>query len=444
MLPSFGKVYTFFDIKLSFIVSVLVFEAGSIACALARNSPTFILGRGIAGLGQAAMVAGGTVVVGYCVPIQKRAMYFALLTSMNGFASIVGPPLGGFFTDSPHLTWRFCFWINVPLGALVIGMGLYCFQQPVREPSKLTFREKLARMDLVGASLFIASMVCLFLALQRGGTQYPWSDRRVWGCLLAFGILLVMFTGLQIWLGKDATIPPHIITRRTIVASCLYTGLISAGFNTHAYFLPFYFQSAKGVSAEVSGLRLIPYLAFLMVIALVSGALLMMVGICVPFMIGGSIIFCISCGLLTTLEVTSSTATWAGYELLAGTGFGSTLQIAVVAIQAALPAPDQPVGSALFLFSNYMGGALGISIAENIFTSVLKEQLVIAAPDLDAAQIISAGATAIATTVPPALLSAVLGAYNIALSRAFLLPTMTAAIGFLCTFGVEWKNFKKG
>ena len=408
----------------------------------------------MAGIGQAAMVAGGTTVVGYCVPIQKRAMYFALLTSMNGFASIVGPPLGGFFTDSPHLTWRFCFWINVPLGAFVIGMGLYCFQQPVREASKLTFREKLARMDLVGASLFIASMVCLFLALQRGGTLYPWSDSRVWGCLLAFGILLAMFTALQIWLGKDATIPPHIITRRTIVASCLYTGVISVGFNTHAYFLPFYFQSAKGVSAEVSGLRLIPYLASLMVVALVSGALLMMVGICVPFMIGGSIVFCIASGLLTTLEVHSSTATWAGYELLAGTGFGSTLQIAVVAIQAALPAQDQPVsftfkkqsvpnltrqqvGSALFLFSNYMGGALGISIAENIFTSVLKEQLVVAAPSLDAAQVISAGATAIGTTVPPALLSAVLGAYNVAISRAFLLPTMTAAIGYLCTLGIE-------
>ena len=323
-------------------------------------------------------------------------------------------------------------------------MGLYCFQQPVREASKLTFREKLARMDLLGATLFIASMVCLFLALQRGGTQYPWSDSRVWGCLLAFGLLLVLFTGLQMWLGEDATIPPHIITKRTIIASCLYTGFISVGFNTHAYFLPFYFQSAKGVSAEVSGLRLIPYLASLMVIALVSGALLMMVGICLPFMWFGSVVFTIASGLLTTLEVSSSTATWAGYEFLAGTGFGSTLQIAVVAIQAALPAQDQPVGSALFLFSNYMGGALGISIAENIFTSVLREQLVIAAPGLDTARIISAGATAIPTTVPSALLPAVLEAYNIAISRAFLLPTMTAAIGFLCTFGIEWKNFKKG
>jgi hypothetical protein len=111
--PTWNKIYMYFNIKYTFVVAVLIFELGSLICAVAPNSSVLILGRAIAGVGQAALLAGGTIVITYRIPLEKRALYFALLQSINGIASVIGPPLGGVFTDSERLTWRFCFWINL-------------------------------------------------------------------------------------------------------------------------------------------------------------------------------------------------------------------------------------------------------------------------------------------------------------------------------------------
>ncbi|MCJ1382480.1 hypothetical protein MMC17_005593 [Xylographa soralifera] len=420
--PTFGKVYAYFNIKWTFAMSI------------------FIAGRAVAGVGQAALLSGGMTVIGYCVPLEKRAIYFAILSSMNGIASVIGPLLGGVFTDSARLTWRFCFWINVR--AIVIILGLFSFKSPV-QPPVMKLKDKLAKLDLVGAILFITGMTCLFMTLQRGGAQYPWSNIQAWGWLLGFGFAMILFVILQLRLGDDATIPPRIIGQKSIAFCCLFVCFISIGLSTHTYFLPFYFQSAKGVSAESSGIDLVPYLASLMVMALVVGALMIAVGYCVPFMWFGSVVFAIASGLLTTLKVNSSTATWAGFQVLAGSGYGSTLTLAAVAIQAALPDKDLPTGNALMLFNNFLGMALAVSIAQNVFSNVLEHQLEQIVPQLNTAAIISAGATAISTVVPPTQIDTVREAYNYALSKVFIAPIAGAVVAFVCTFGIKWQNIRK-
>ncbi|MCJ1472480.1 hypothetical protein MMC13_001128 [Lambiella insularis] len=440
--PTFGKVYAYFDIKRTFVASVLMFEIGSIICAAAPSSKAFILGRAVAGVGQAAMLAGAMTVIGFRIPLDKRAIYFAILSIMNGVASVVGPPLGGIFTDSEKLTWRFCFWINVPLGAIVIIIGWFCFENPDQPPPNLKLKDKLAKMDLIGASLFITSMTCLFIALQRGGTQYPWSNVAAWGWLLGFALTLITFAALQVKLRDNASIPPRILCQRYIAACCIYICLVSIGFSAHTYYLPFYFQSAKGVSAENSGVHMIPYLASLMASGLVAGGLMMVVGYCIPFLWAGAVIFAVGSGLLTTLNVDSSTATWAGYQFLAGTGFGSTINIAAVAIQVGLPPEDLSTGNGLMLFSNFLGGALGVSIAQSLFSNVLEQRLGQLGPSVNPHAVLAAGATAIPSAVPAALVDGVREAYAYAISKTFILPAAGASVAFFMTFGVSWVNIK--
>lgn len=111
--PTFGKIYSFFDVKIVFISSLLIFEVGSIVCATAPSSAAFIIGRAIAGLGAASLYSGGMTIIGYTVPLSRISIHLSLLSSMNGIANMAGPPLGGVFTSSETLTWRFCFWINL-------------------------------------------------------------------------------------------------------------------------------------------------------------------------------------------------------------------------------------------------------------------------------------------------------------------------------------------
>ena len=197
--PSFGKVYTYFNIKWTYLSALLIFELGSIICAAAKNSVMLIVGRAIAGAGAAALFSGGMTIVGFSVALRKRALYISLLSSMFGISSVVGPILGGVLTD--QATWRWCFWINLPFGAVALLTVFFFFKNPERPHTGMTFKEKINQIDLGGAFLLICGIVCLLLALQWGGTTYPWHDSKVWGCILGFGLIIGCFIALQFKLG---------------------------------------------------------------------------------------------------------------------------------------------------------------------------------------------------------------------------------------------------
>lgn len=212
----------------------MVFIIGSIICAVAPNSAVLIFGRAIQGCSTAGVFTGGLVIAGYVVSKQKVPLFISFISTMFMVASIVGPVLGGIFTES-SLTWRFCFWINlrefisassnhqpqptcfIPLGCgSTLGMlradtvaptaiSAVCllftflgFQEPARDTTKIPLKEKLVSLDPLGTCLILASMTCLVLALQWGGAVLPWSDSRVWGTLLGFGLLLLLFLLLQV------------------------------------------------------------------------------------------------------------------------------------------------------------------------------------------------------------------------------------------------------
>ena len=181
-----------------------------------------IIGRATAGAGASALFSGGMTIIGYSVALRKRPFYIAALSSMFGISSVIGPILGGVFTD--RLTWRWCFWINLPFGAIALGTVFFFFKNPVRKHSDLTFRGKLRQIDLLGAFLLICGIICLLLALQWGGSTYPWHNSKVWGCILGFGLIIIVLNGLQFHLGDRyaLTFSLMVVDRLTLMTELRY------------------------------------------------------------------------------------------------------------------------------------------------------------------------------------------------------------------------------
>lgn len=188
-----GKIYTFVSPKRVYLGSLVVFEVGSAVCGTAPNSTALIIGRAIAGLGNAGLFQGAVVIIVYIVPLHKRPQYMGLGGSMFGIASAIGPLLGGAFTDGPG--WRWCFYINLPCGLLVFLLLAIFLRIPpeMLKRDSTTWKEKASRMDPVGTFFFLPCIISLLLALQWGSVTYSWSNARVIVLLVLAGVLLVVF-----------------------------------------------------------------------------------------------------------------------------------------------------------------------------------------------------------------------------------------------------------
>ncbi|KAF2120820.1 MFS transporter [Lophiotrema nucula] len=438
--PSFGKIYTYFDVKYTYLFALLLFEVGSIICAAATSSPMFIIGRAVAGAGAAALFSGGMNIIGYSVPLRKRPIYIAALSSMFGIASVVGPILGGALTD--RVTWRWCFWINLPFGAVSLAVVFFFFSNPERQYSHMPIKDRIKQVDLVGALFLICAIVCLLLALQWGGQTYPWKNSKIWGTLLGFGLLIIVFIGIQIFQKDRATIPIRVFKQQTILVSCVFSALLSMALYTHIFYLPFYFQAIKGTTAEESGIRTIAYLVSITCSSIVIGGSITVMGYYSPFMWFGSAVFTIGSGMLYTLKVNSPAGQWIGYQILAGVGAGASVQIPFIAVQVVTNDKDMPTANACVMFFNSLGGAIAISIAQNIFVNSLAKEIPIYAPGIDPRIVIGAGATHVRQVVPANFLAGVLQAYNKSIMNAFVVSIATAGLAVLVSFGMEWKSVK--
>ena len=219
--------------------------------------------------------------------------------------------------------------------------------------------------------------------------------------------------------------------------------------DTHIYYLPFYFQAVRHTSASASGVRLLPYLIAVFTTALVSGALITKAtrGYYLPFLTLGAAILTAGCALISTLRPQSTEPQWFGYEVLTGIGFGMSFQIPYSAVQVVLSPEDLPIGNALIVFFQALGGALAVGIGQNVLSNTLLQQLKQKLPQLDASAVVAAGATnvgeSVASVSSPALVEGVRDAYSLALSRTYILPIVAAGVAVLVSLGVENRSVKK-
>lgn len=232
----FGRIYKFYSVRWVFLITIIVFEVGSAICGAAPNSPVFIVGRAIAGVGGAGIWTGSMMSMMPMVPLHKRPMFQGLFGMVFGISSVVGPLLGGAFTE--RVTWRWCFYLNLPVGAVAFVM-LFFFMHPAnpkREPA--TVKQQIVRLDPLGTFFFVPSVVCLLLALQWGGSTYEWSNWRIIVLFVVFGITAITFAVVQVKMPESATLPVRIIKQRTMLAGTFVMLFLSGGMLLVVYYLP--------------------------------------------------------------------------------------------------------------------------------------------------------------------------------------------------------------
>lgn len=439
----YGRIYTFYSPKWVFMSAIALFEIGSAVCGAAPNSTAFIIGRAISGLGCSGIFSGAITIMMNVLPLQQRPKWMGLNGAVFAIASVVGPLLGGVFTSK--VTWRWCFYINLPIGAVSVAVVLLVLKvdAPMAAAGK-SLREKLLQLDPVGTMLFLPSIVCLLLALQWGGAQYSWSDGRVIALLVVFAALILAFAGLQVWHSDaHATIPTRIITQRSIAAGLWYTVCVGGSFGLAIYYLPIWFQAIKGVDAIQSGIRTIPLVLALVVAAMAAGLSVSKLcrGYYTPFLLAASVVMPIGTGLLTTFTPGTGSGAWIGYQVLLGLGIGLGMQQANLAAQTVLPRADVASGTSLMFFGQSLGGAVFLSVGQNVLSSRLIANLRGAGFRLGAQQIVNAGATDIRRLVPEDQLPSFLQIYNDAITKGvFLVALVLACLAFFGAAAMEWRS----
>ncbi|CAK5272638.1 unnamed protein product [Mycena citricolor] len=434
----FGKFYTFMPVKWVFITAILVFELGKSVSLLALTSGDLTYDITC----SAGIFSGAMIIVANTVPLARRPIYTGIIGGTFGIASVAGPLMGGVFTDK--LSWRWCFLINLPPGAFTLLFLTFFFTMPGKPPvrEEMSFKDRLMQFDPMGTAIFIPAIVCLLLALQWGGSKYPWKDGRVIGLFVVFGVLISAFIAIQFWQGDRATIPLRIFKKRTIWSSAWYLFAIGSGFMIFSFYLPIYFQSIHNVSAVNSGISTLPMILSLVFASISVGVVIAQVGYYAPFMIASTIIASVGAGLITTLGVSSGHTKWIPYQVIFGLGLGLGLQQPSLAVQTVLDMIDVPSGTAIIMFSQTLGGALFISVGQNVFTNQLVSGLAKYAAGLDPNVVLSAGATSLRSNVPADKLAGVLLAYSHALDSAFYVGVAMTGLSIIGCLSIEWRSIK--
>ncbi|EFQ96766.1 hypothetical protein MGYG_08690 [Nannizzia gypsea CBS 118893] len=436
---SWGKVYTFYSTKFVLLSAIVIFEVGSALCGAAPNSTAFIVGRAIAGTGSAGIFSGTTVVIAQVVPLRKRPVYVGMMGSIFGIASIIGPLMGGAFTD--RVTWRWCFYINLPIGG--VTMAVLVFLLNVRSKKESTsWQTQLNRLDPIGSVLFLPSATCFLLALQLGGTSYPWNSGRIIALFVVSGVLMIAFVAVQIWRQEDATVPPRIFCQRSIASGTAFSACVGGGLISMLYALPIWFQAVKGTTAVQSGIDTIPMVLSLVVGSILSGSIITATGHYVPWMYVSTVLMSVGAGLTTTFKPDTNHSAWIGYQVLFGFGIGTGLQQASLAAQTVLNMKDLSTGVSLMFFAQSLGGALFVAISQSLFSNALASNLA-QVPGLDVATVLASGAKDLKKVVPLDKLPLVLPLYNNSLRRSFIVSLAVSCLMILPTIGMEYRTIKK-
>ncbi|KAH0496738.1 hypothetical protein TgHK011_004085 [Trichoderma gracile] len=435
-----GRIYRFYDLRWTFLTCIVIFEIGSAICGSAPSSSVFIAGRAIAGVGSAGITTGSLLTTIDLIPLAKRPMFQASFGLIFGVASITGPLMGGAFTE--NASWRWCFYINLPVGVVAFILLFFFLRVPSKPKAPASVKEQILRLDPLGTFFFIPSTVCLLLALQWGGSVYAWSNWRIILLFIMFGVCALAFACVQIKMPETASLPPKVISQRTLLCATLYMLFVAGAMMLLVYFIPLWFQTTHGISPVRSGIYTLPLVLSLVVAVTTSGILTQRIGYYMPALVIAPCIMAVGEGLLFTFKPTTGSPHWIGYQFLAGFGLGFGFQTANLAVQATLPKKEIPTGVSILFFAQQLGGAVFLSVGQTVLNTLLVSHLK-DVPGLDPDTIIKSGATELSKVVPSQFASSVVDAYNYACTHIFLVALALTCAQLVAALGIEWGSVKK-
>jgi MFS transporter, DHA2 family, glioxin efflux transporter len=268
-----------------------------------------------------------------------------MVGSAYTIAAIVGPILGGAFSE--RVTWRWCFYINLPIGGVSLLLMMLFFKNPsAAKPAEATWMEKFKHMDLVGSALAMGSIISFILALQYAGVTYAWDSSVVIGLLVgSFAILAALFAW-EIYLGEYAMLPPRVIKQRWLWGPAAFQFFFAGCYFLLLFYLPIYFQSIKGEDAIQSGVDNLPLVVAGCFSIIAGGIVVTKTRHAAPFMALGAALCTVGCGLLYTLDADTSTGKWVGYQILLGFAIAFPFQNALNITQANATNEDMATATA--------------------------------------------------------------------------------------------------
>src|SRR5215467_2791706 len=418
--PLYGKFGDLHGRKVVLQVAIVIFLVGSALCGLAQNMLQLVIFRALQGIGGGGLIVTTMAIISDLIPPRERGRYQGLFGATFGFATIIGPLLGGFFVD--QLSWRWIFYINLPTGAVALAVIASVLSSPTQR--------RYHAIDYVGAVLLTLALTALILFTSLGGTTYPWSSPIILGLIVTSLLAAGLFAAAERRAGEPI-LPLELFRNRNFAIASSVGLIVGISLFGSVTYLPIYLQVVKGETPSASSLQLTPMMLGMLVTSIVSGRIISRWGRYKPFPIAGTAIMTIGLILVSRLSIEGSVWQTSADALLLGLGMGMVMQVLVLAVQNSVDYKHLGVATSGTMLFRSIGGAIGVSLFGAIFAIGLNSMLGNLAPPGGGEITVNPMAL---QSLPPELRARYMEAVMVALHPVFLLAAGVAALGFALTW----------
>ncbi|MFC9318488.1 DHA2 family efflux MFS transporter permease subunit [Streptomyces nigra] len=422
--PLWGKLGDQYGRKRLYQIAIVIFLVGSALCGMAQDMTQLIAFRALQGLGGGGLIVLSMAIVGDIVPPRERGRYQGLFGAVFGATSVLGPLLGGVFTE--HLSWRWVFYVNLPVGAVALIVIALVLHIPRRSTKHV--------IDYLGTVLIAAVATGLVLVASLGGTTWGWGSAQIVALAVASVVLAFVFVAVE-RRAAEPVLPLKLFRVRTFTLSAVISFIVGFAMFGAMTYLPTFLQVVQGISPTLSGVHMLPMVAGMLLSSTGSGQIVSRTGRWKVFPIAGTGVTAVGLLLLHQLDAGSSTALMSVYFFVFGLGLGLVMQVLVLIVQNAVPYEDLGVATSGATFFRSIGASFGVAIFGSVFASRLDDLLVdafrgVRLPPGASLEGLEADPRGIAE-LPAALRPAALDAYATAITDVFLYAVPVALLGFV-------------